>query len=206
MRYQGRITDWKDEKGFGFVKPNGSETPIFVHIKSFSTRARRPLGNELVTYELTFDKQSRPQASNVSFVATRRPVGQSPAARPRIGAVAITTIFLGFIVASVVRAKLHPIVLFAYIVASCLGFLIYAFDKAAAMQGDWRTKESTLHLVSVFGGWPGAMIAQSMFRHKTKKKSFQLIYWVTITLNCIGLIWLLSPNGVRAISKLVAGE
>ena len=159
-----------------------------------------------MTYELTFDKQGRPQASNVSFVAVRRPVDQSPTARPRIGAVALTTVFLGFVVTSVVQAKLHPIVLLAYIVASCLGFLLYAFDKAAAMQGNWRTKESTLHLVSVLGGWPGAMIAQSMFRHKTKKTSFQVIYWVTITLNCSGLMWLLSPNGVRAISKLIAGE
>ena len=26
MRYQGKITDWKDDKGFGFVMPNGGWT------------------------------------------------------------------------------------------------------------------------------------------------------------------------------------
>ena len=109
MLYQGRITDWKDEKGFGFITPNGGGATVFVHIKSFTTRGHRPGGNELVTYELTFDKQSKPQASNVSFVAVRRPVEQSPTARPRFGALVLPIIFLGFLVASVVRAKLHPI-------------------------------------------------------------------------------------------------
>ena len=61
MRYQGRITDWRDDKGFGFITPNGGGPKVFVHIKSFAKRGPRPVGNELVTYELTFDKQSRPQ-------------------------------------------------------------------------------------------------------------------------------------------------
>lgn len=41
MRYQGKITDWKDDKGFGFVTPNGGGPRVFVHIKSFSSRQRR---------------------------------------------------------------------------------------------------------------------------------------------------------------------
>ncbi len=206
MRYQGRITDWRDDKGFGFITPNGGGPNVFVHIKSFAKRGPRPVGNELVTYELTFDKQSRPQASSVSLVAVRRPVAQSRTARPDLGALVFPTVFLCFILACVIQTKLHPVVLLVYVVASCLGFMVYAFDKAAAMQGNWRTKESTLHLISLLGGWPGSMVAQSMFRHKTKKVSFRAAYWVTVLLNCGGVMWLLSPNGARAISKLVAGE
>ena len=206
MRYQGRITEWKDEKGFGFITPNDGGPTVFVHIKSFAKRGHRPVGNELVTYELTFDSQSRPQASSVALVAVRRPVAQSPTARPDFGALVFPTIFLGFILACVMQSKLHPVVLLIYVVASCLGFMVYAFDKAAAMQGNWRTQESTLHLVSLLGGWPGAMVAQSMFRHKTKKMSFRAVYWVTVLMNCGGVMWLLSPNGARVISKLVAGE
>lgn len=206
MRYQGRITDWKDKKGFGFITPNGGGPTVFLHIKSFAKRDHRPVGNELVTYELTFDKQNRPQASSVSLVAVRRPIAQSPTARLRFGALLLPTIFSGFVLACVVQSKLHPVVLLVYVVASCLGFLVYAFDKAAAMQGNWRTKESSLHLVSLLGGWPGAMVAQSMFRHKTKKMSFRAVYWLTVLLNCGGVMWLLSPNGARAISKLVAGQ
>ena len=206
MRYQGRITDWKDEKGFGFITPNGGGPTVFVHIKSFARRGSRPVGNELVTYELTFDKNGRPQASSVSMVEARPSVAKSQTVRPGIGDLAAPTIFLIFILTCVVQGKLHPVVLLTYIVASCLGFMAYAFDKAAAMQGNWRTQESTLHLLSLLGGWPGAMVAQRMFHHKTKKASFRAVYWVTVLLNCGGAAWLLSPNGVRAISKLVAGE
>lgn len=52
MRYQGKITNWKDDKGFGFITPNGGENQVFVHIKSFANRQRRPVGDEIVTYEL----------------------------------------------------------------------------------------------------------------------------------------------------------
>jgi cold shock CspA family protein len=59
MRYQGRITSWNDDKGFGFVTPNGGGERVFVHIKAFARADRRPTGNELVTYELKFDDRKR---------------------------------------------------------------------------------------------------------------------------------------------------
>jgi cold shock CspA family protein len=43
MRYQGKITVWKDDKGFGFVTMNATGEEAFVHIKSFSNRSRRPV-------------------------------------------------------------------------------------------------------------------------------------------------------------------
>jgi len=53
MRHQGRITTWKDDKGFGFITPNGSREQVFVHIRAFAHAGRRPMGGELVTFELT---------------------------------------------------------------------------------------------------------------------------------------------------------
>ena len=50
MRQQGRITGWKDEQGFGFIEPDGGGAPVFVHIKSFTDRRRRPGGGERVSY------------------------------------------------------------------------------------------------------------------------------------------------------------
>lgn len=67
MRYQGRITTWKDDKGFGFIV-NRDGVPVFVHIKSFSNRQRRPTGNEIVTYEISVDDKGRAQAGAVAFV------------------------------------------------------------------------------------------------------------------------------------------
>lgn len=71
MRHQGRITTWKDDKGFGFIAPNGGGEQVFVHISSFSNRERPPEGNELVTYELKADGKRRAQANTVAFVGEK---------------------------------------------------------------------------------------------------------------------------------------
>lgn len=52
MRYQGKITDWKDDRGFGFIVPNGGGAKVFVHISAFRSGEGRPVGNDLVTYAL----------------------------------------------------------------------------------------------------------------------------------------------------------
>jgi uncharacterized membrane protein YsdA (DUF1294 family)/cold shock CspA family protein len=204
VRYQGKITDWKDDKGFGFVTPNGGGARVFVHIKSFSNRQRRPVGNELVTYELTSDARGRPQGVNIAFVGDR-PSSPAPATAPGPGVVALSFafVFLAFVAGAVTVGKLPFLVLIAYLLGSCVAYLAYVFDKAAALKGQWRTPESTLHLFSLVGGWPGAMLAQRTLRHKTQKQSFQVVYWVTVVVNCAGLGWLLSPLGMRIVKSVV---
>lgn len=63
----------------------------------------------------------------------------------------------------------------------------YYLDKQAAKTGGQRTPEKVLHLLAVAGGWPGAFIGQKIFRHKTKKRAFRLIYWCTAVANCAAL-------------------
>lgn len=72
-------------------------------------------------------------------------------------------------------------------VLSVVLFVMYGADKSAARRGAWRTPESSLHLGAVFGGWPGALIAQQVFRHKTAKQPFRTVFWITVGLNCIGV-------------------
>jgi len=76
-----------------------------------------------------------------------------------------------------------------YIVASAITFGVYAVDKSAARRGTWRTPESTLHLLSVVGGWPGALIAQRVLRHKSQKGSFRALFWATVAVNCATVAW-----------------
>ena len=52
MRYQGRITRWNDDRGYGFILPNLGGEEVFLHIKAFKPRQPRPAGDEIVTYEL----------------------------------------------------------------------------------------------------------------------------------------------------------
>jgi len=88
-----------------------------------------------------------------------------------------------------------PIVAY-YAVVSILAYVIYAIDKKAAIKNRRRVSEKSLHLLGVLGGWPGALLAQQRLRHKTQKTSFQLKYWLTVTLNLAGLWWISSFLGI----------
>lgn len=71
-----------------------------------------------------------------------------------------------------------------YLVLSLATFIAYAIDKTAARRGTRRTRERTLHLMALAGGWPGGLVAQRVLRHKCTKESFQLVYWGTVVLHC----------------------
>lgn len=201
MRYQGKITNWKDDQGFGFVTPNGGGRQVFVHIKSFSNRQRRPVGNELVTYELKIDSKGRPQGENLAFVGDRPPQASTPGAR--IGLLTFAVLFLTFVAGAVFAGKLPFAVIGLYLVGSAVAFFAYALDKSAARNDRWRTPESTLHIFGLVGGWPGALVAQNVLRHKSKKESFQVAFWVTVILNCSALGWLFSSPGSRALKSIL---
>jgi len=70
-----------------------------------------------------------------------------------------------------------------YLGASLLTFMVYALDKSAAKAGRWRVSERTLHLLALFGGWPGALLAQQWLRHKTSKPGFIAMFWLTVWVN-----------------------
>lgn len=202
MRYQGKITDWNDEKGFGFVSPNGGGARVFVHIKSFSNRQRRPVGNELVTYELASDSRGRPQGINIAFTGDRPSSPVSTAPGPGLGSLVFAVIFLVFVTVAVAIHRLPFLVVIVYLLASCITYLAYYSDKRASSKGSWRTPESALHFYSLVGGWPGAMFAQRVFRHKTQKESFQVTFWMTVVLNCAAVGYLLSPSGMSMVKIL----
>lgn len=63
---------------------------------------------------------------------------------------------------------------------SVITFFTYRDDKGRAQRGNWRIPEATLHCLELFGGWPGAFLAQRRYRHKTVKASFQFAFWLII--------------------------
>ena len=71
----------------------------------------------------------------------------------------------------------------AYGLVSVLAFFLYWADKRKARADAWRTPENILHAVELAGGWPGALIAQQVFRHKTRKVSFQILFWMIVALH-----------------------
>ena len=78
--------------------------------------------------------------------------------------------------------------------------LAYWRDKTAAQNRQWRVSESTLLMLGMFGGWPGAIVAQQTLRHKTRKVSFRIAFWATVILNVCAFIAVTTPL-VRTIKS-----
>ncbi len=199
MRYQGRITRWKDEQGYGFIVPGEGGEEVFVHIKAFSPRQPRPVGDELVSYELVRDANGRARAAAVAYAtgAGRRPADSvvGPSNYPLL----MVLLFFAVIGVLAVTGKLPLMLLGYYVFLSLITFAVYALDKSAAQDGRRRTPENNLHLLALVGGWPGALAAQNRLRHKSSKTSFLVVFWLTALLNCSALGIYMSPTATRAL-------
>ncbi|MFB4394836.1 MULTISPECIES: DUF1294 domain-containing protein [unclassified Pseudomonas] len=75
------------------------------------------------------------------------------------------------------------LVLALYPLASLVCLLLYWQDKHQARSQAWRTPEKVLHACELLGGWPGALLAQQLLRHKTRKVSYQVVFWGIVLLH-----------------------
>lgn len=82
-----------------------------------------------------------------------------------------------------------------YVLMSVGAFVAYAIDKSAAKSGSSRISENTLLVFGLVGGWPGAIVAQQLLRHKSSKASFRAVFWLTVVVNVAAFIFFTSPAG-----------
>ena len=116
--------------------------------------------------------------------------------------IAIT--YLVLVAVSALFVESSKAVLVWYLVIGLVTFFVYAKDKRAAINGNWRVPEKTLHILSVTGGWLGALIAQDKLRHKTQKQPFRAIYWLTVAINVAVFVWTLTPSGQATFGRWVS--
>ncbi len=93
--------------------------------------------------------------------------------------------------------NLLPLLAAVYGLMSLVCFVAYYRDKQFAIKGQQRTPEARLHLYEVLGGWPGGLLAQRLIRHKNRKLSYQLVFWLIVLLHMAlaGLVlWLMSAT------------
>lgn len=201
MRYQGRISEWRDEQGFGFITPNGGGERVFLHIKAFTDRGRRPGEGDLVNYVVTQDERGRPRAESAERVrlGKKRPRAARALNMPLLCFAGIFLVFVGILVA---MDKVPLLVAGWYAGLSILTFAIYAKDKSAAVDGDQRTPEKTLQTLALLGGWPGGLIAQQLLRHKSSKRSFLAVFWFSVIANLVAFGWLFSKAGKAFLAGL----
>lgn len=201
MRTKGKITSWNDGKGYGFISPLSGGKRVFIHITAFANHNRRPEIGQMVSYGISTDKQGRPCAVKATLPGDR--LRQEPRKNTINISVVLAAVFIAIVAISVLSDKLPPIVFAIYAVLSILTYFVYAEDKSSARRGNWRIRESTLHLFALAGGWPGAMVAQHKLRHKSKKESFRIVFWITVAVNFGLFIWLFSTTGSALLNSLI---
>jgi len=201
MRFDGRLKTWNDDRGFGFIEPLQGGDDVFVHIKAFTSLRGRPAVGQILSFEVELGPQGKKRAKRVesvhsAIVRTRR--ADSPA---QWGTATLFAIPAFVVLYGVVAFLWRPPLLLAgiYIAVSLVTFLAYGWDKAAAARDAWRTSESTLHVLALAGGWPGALLAQQLLRHKSTKAAFRAVFWGTVALNVLGFVLLCSPVGQRLL-------
>ncbi len=227
MRVEGRIVQWDDAKGYGFIAPSDGGAKRFVHISAFGMRAHRPFVGERVSYQPGADAQGKPRALQVKSLEPRpAPAGPAPGqgsarsgarARPPSpprGASASSSsssaspasrsadtgaslwLVPGFASLVLLTHLAWPLprgLWGVYVAMSFATFIVYALDKRAARLGQWRVKESTLHALALLCGWPGALLAQHLLRHKSAKPVFRRVFWLSVTLNILAFVCLFTP-------------
>lgn len=191
MRFTGTLKTWNDDRGFGFIEPAQGGQELFVHIKAFPSGTGRPSVGQELTFEVETAPNGKKRAHSVQYPVRSRgrvaPRGESAApwtlARMLVlPAFAAVYVYVGW------RWGFRPPVLLGYVGMSLVAFVAYGLDKSAAISGNWRTSESTLHLLSLAGGWPGALLAQQTLRHKTSKQSFVVVFWLTVGINVAAFV------------------
>lgn len=214
MEQGGKLINWNDAKGFGFIQPDDGSERVFAHISVMRGDAR-PSTGMVVRFVAVADEQGRRRAEHMrgEGLALDRPAirrkpreraaetparaTHRPASRRRhrvhhLGAklVIFALLCLLPLIGSVQLwlEQGQPWWLLAYGVLSVVSFVQYWLDKRSAETGRWRTPENTLHITELLGGWPGALVAQQVLRHKTRKLSFLLPFWLIVAVH--QLVWL----------------
>ncbi|WP_341678768.1 DUF1294 domain-containing protein [Niveibacterium sp. SC-1] len=197
MSEQGRIAEWNDAKGFGWIAVDGGER-LFFHISAYASRGSRPAVGADVVFVRGTGKNGRPCATAVkapAAAARKRASRTRPASRARATSPGAPWPATAFCLALAALGALawysHSLQLVGGAAAmSTISFLAYGYDKSKADRGHWRTKESTLLLLDLFGGWPGGLFAQQHFRHKNRKTSYQVKFWLVVLANVATLYYL----------------
>ena len=160
MRDQGRLVEWFDDKGYGFIQPNdASKDRVFLHIKDFAQRGPRPIEGCALEYVVQLDGHGRYQAKQVTYLKasqTKKKSAQSKsnfaaAQKQKLQPMQIAAVIYIIALAGLSFAGLLPSLVLLFVgIINAMTYWFYAQDKEAAQQGERRVPENTLHILVVF--------------------------------------------------------
>jgi uncharacterized membrane protein YsdA (DUF1294 family)/cold shock CspA family protein len=204
-RFNGTLTTWHDDRGFGFIGVDGGTSRLFVHISAFPHDSARPAEGVRLDFEIERADNGRTRAINVGRLGDAHPTHFAAIAtgdqrdKQIVVSLAVFAGFLAVMTTLSVHWEVPDWVYALYAVASLSAFIGYYMDKRAAQAKQWRVREGTLLALGLLGGWPGALLAQQVLRHKTRKVTFRRAFWGTVFLNIAALIAFTSPTWVALL-------
>jgi uncharacterized membrane protein YsdA (DUF1294 family)/cold shock CspA family protein len=211
MRDQGRLVEWFDDQGYGFIQPNDElKDRVFLHIKDFAQKGPRPIVGCALEYVVQLDAQGRYKAKQVTYLKAAQTF-QAKASQLNQNKVntqsqsslqpmqVICIIYILTLAALTISGLLNGMFLLFISMINLMTYWFYSQDKEAAQLNQRRVPENTLHILAFLGGWPAAWLAQQRLRHKTQKQPFRKIYFCTIFFNILLILWLISPLNVFRI-------
>ena len=195
-RERGKLEDWIDQRGFGFIRrPDG--TKLYVHMKSIGKSTERPKIGDNLEYTVSPGKDGRPVATDVIYVAAPPPPPPPPlldehshAPHTVLGIASRVfgaAVILALLSANIFMDRLPVWVAALYLIGGGASFMLYRNDKMAAIEHGWRRPEIRMHLVDLTFGIVGGLFAQHVFRHKTYKPTFVYITALITALHVLTL-------------------
>ncbi|MGO4306231.1 DUF1294 domain-containing protein [Cupriavidus sp. RAF12] len=189
MKKAGRVKSWNAKKGYGFIDVHADLKDIFFHVTALQNRSVQPKPGDHIMFELAQGKDGRPQAIQVSILgAPRQGAGARQPGNSGSGAVWLAFAALAAVGLAALGGFLPKAVAIAWGILSVVAFITYFDDKQRASRNARRVPEANLHMLALLGGWPGALIAQQVLRHKNRKRAFQTVFRATVALNVGALV------------------
>lgn len=188
----GRVARWDDQKGYGFIATEQPPLQIFFHISVLAARHRRPQADERVRVKAKY-AEGRWTATEVTSPNREGAARQAEQQRGKVliqpmrdklrYALPVCGLWLALLFLKL------PKLFAAAAVLSVLAFVFYALDKHSALTNRRRVPEANLNLLALLGGWPGALVARYLFRHKTVKQPFVMLFWLAVLANVVWVFY-----------------
>ncbi|MDO3381254.1 DUF1294 domain-containing protein [Gilvimarinus algae] len=190
----GTLVQWNDERGFGFLDP-GTGPRVFAHIGEFKA-AGRPRTGQRYRYTREVTGEGKIRAANIRATGFQLPRAWFA------GLICLSAIAAVFSLAEAALANAYSG--WWYLTVSGLSFAIFALDKYKATRDYSRISEAQLLLLTLAGGWPGALLARHLFRHKTRKQPFRTLFWLCVIANTALFSLLFTLPGEQLLNDLLA--
>lgn len=213
MTKRGVVVKYMEDRGFGFIRCYETNPPhdLFFHVKDVVGRRELSVGAKVTFSEATGERGVFACYIVPDDLAAAAPSRRPDKLEPRRERPAVASIDMGQAAAGAVVVCIPGLLLFLpvpffwkYLAAmQVITYAFYGDDKRRAINGDWRIPEKRLHWLTFLGGTPAAILAQELFRHKTKKDAFRRTQKVVLFVQVLAIAgictWLyLLPEETRA--------